>query len=174
MIYKWGSRRPTGVAAQIVGERLEKIKKRNKDALTPTVVVKDARNPESPIHPCFEWDDSVAAEKWRLDQAAEIMRSIVVIQDGESETTEPRHVYIGIGTPDTGSRYATSVEVMSDDDLRSQVIRQTMAQLVGIRKRMDWLNELASVWKAVDQGKRRSASPTMALSDSPPAAPRSP
>lgn len=42
--------------------------------ITPEAVVEDARDPESPLHDEFEWDDSVAAEKYRLEQARRLLR----------------------------------------------------------------------------------------------------
>jgi hypothetical protein len=43
--------------------------------LTPTLVVQEARNEESPLHKEFTWDDSTAAVQWREQQAREIIRS---------------------------------------------------------------------------------------------------
>ena len=31
--------------------------------------IKDAKNINSPIHDCFEWDDTKAGHQWRLQQA---------------------------------------------------------------------------------------------------------
>jgi len=44
--------------------------------LTRQGVLDDARDEDSPLHPCFEWDDGIAAEKYRLDQAGQIIRSV--------------------------------------------------------------------------------------------------
>lgn len=47
-------------------------------------VVDAARDPDSPIHSCFEWDDSVCGEEYRLIQARDLIRRVkleVVIED---------------------------------------------------------------------------------------------
>jgi len=44
--------------------------------LYPADVVNAARSPSSPLHPYFDWDDSSAAEKYRLDQARALIRSV--------------------------------------------------------------------------------------------------
>jgi hypothetical protein len=40
-----------------------------KGRITAHAVLDAARPESSPIHDCFDWDDSEAAEKWRLEQA---------------------------------------------------------------------------------------------------------
>lgn len=42
--------------------------------LTPRTVLEDARNPESPLHHRFTWDNDEAAERWRLQEAARLLR----------------------------------------------------------------------------------------------------
>jgi hypothetical protein len=58
--------------AQAIGERLMEITEENSGRLRPDDVVEDARDPRSPMHPHFEWDNNVAADKHRLNQAREI------------------------------------------------------------------------------------------------------
>ena len=64
--------------AEILGPYIEKMAKKNKSLLTPYDLVNDARNPDSPLHGHFEWNDAVAAEKFRVTQARKILRSIVI------------------------------------------------------------------------------------------------
>lgn len=37
--------------------------------ITPEQVLEKARDEQSELHKCFEWNDSIAAEKYRLQQA---------------------------------------------------------------------------------------------------------
>ena len=49
-------------------------------------IVAFARNRKTELHKCFEWNDTKAAEKYRLNQAGEIQRSIILVsvnQKGE-------------------------------------------------------------------------------------------
>lgn len=46
--------------------------------LTPEEVIRLARSPESILHPLFEWDDSVAARKYRVDQARTLISSFEI------------------------------------------------------------------------------------------------
>lgn len=58
--------------------------------LTPALVVKAARNPKSPLHSAFEWDDSKAGEMYRLEQA----RSLIANVRAKITTTEHKYGYV--------------------------------------------------------------------------------
>lgn len=59
-------------------------------ALTPSVVVDEARNPESPLHHRFVWDDSEAAEAYRRVQAAHLIRSVHITLVAEPDKPAQR------------------------------------------------------------------------------------
>jgi len=50
-----------GIDAQTAGSELDRIRQRD-GTIIPAVVVDEARPEEAPLHPAFEWRDSVAAE----------------------------------------------------------------------------------------------------------------
>lgn len=52
--------------------------------LLPQDVLNAARNPESPIHECFEWNDCLAAESFRLDQARDLIRRVRIEVEHEA------------------------------------------------------------------------------------------
>lgn len=43
--------------------------------LTPEIVLNDARRKSSPLHYEFDWDDSTAAHRWRIEQARKLIVS---------------------------------------------------------------------------------------------------
>lgn len=53
-------------------------------ALTPKGVLESARKKSSPLHKYFEWEDSKAAEKYRLEQAYRLisMTKFLVVLEG--------------------------------------------------------------------------------------------
>jgi hypothetical protein len=59
----------------VVTDALKKIETRT-GKLSPIAVIEAAREPDSPLHGYFEWDDSKAAEQYRLDQARCLIRSV--------------------------------------------------------------------------------------------------
>lgn len=47
--------------------------------LTPQIVLDVARDPGHPLHGRFEWRDDVAAERYRVEQARQLIRSVRVV-----------------------------------------------------------------------------------------------
>ena len=97
------------VGADVVGEELERIRAKT-GQLIPDDVVKAARPKKSPIHTAFEWDDTVASEKYRVHQARNLIRAVrVVIEDESGESvSHPQFVNINRGH---GEQYYQSTEV---------------------------------------------------------------
>ena len=122
----------------------------------PSDVVNQARSPSSALHSHFEWDDSIAGEKFRLAQAGQLIRqwkgTILRIED------ENRVVAVSVRAvqsprinrrEDEGS-YEKVESIMADDDKRDSMIATVKTELRAIRKRHAELTELASVWAAID------------------------
>lgn len=73
------------VSSKTVRDELLKLQD-NRGRITPQAVVDEASNPKHPLHNLFEWDDTEAARKYRLDQARELIRSVdVVIRNTKHE-----------------------------------------------------------------------------------------
>ena len=66
----------SGLSAQAV-ERVRQIYASGRTGL-PAAVLEDAREPTSPLHGYFEWDDGAAAEAYRLNQAGQVVRRVMV------------------------------------------------------------------------------------------------
>ncbi len=65
--------------AQVYGERLEYISKNNKGKIEASSVVEDGKNNLSPFHNYFEWDNKIASEKYRLQQARNLINHIIEV-----------------------------------------------------------------------------------------------
>lgn len=113
--------------AQALGETLEKIGHSAK----PEQLVDAARPKSSPIHSLFEWDDTAAAERYRLWQARNHINHlevIVITNEGDRSTKAFHSVVVQSG--DTRERSYYSVEaVVEDEELNAQVIRKALAEL---------------------------------------------
>ncbi len=149
MVYKWkdGARVVKGLKAQIVGERIEQLAGAN-NRLTARVVLDDARSEDSPLHVAFEWDDTKAAEEYRLEQAANLMRCVVVRI--HPEDTELTRAYINVGR-DEDRRYEPVIRVLSDETLRREMLASAMAELRAFKKKWAHLNELAQIFEKMDE-----------------------
>ena len=75
--YSWRPGSRIRIDADKAGRELAHIE-RQEGELTPASVLEQARSSNSALHDHFEWDDSAAAEQYRIGQAGELIRSIVV------------------------------------------------------------------------------------------------
>lgn len=71
--------------AQEIGDALARISAANGDRLRPEDIVEAARDPASPLHPFFEWDDQIAAEKYRVERARFLLRHIEMRVDATND-----------------------------------------------------------------------------------------
>lgn len=102
------------------------IREEHGNKLTPEIVLDVARDPLHPLHSRFEWDDSIAAEAYRRDQAQELIRKVHVVYQEAEDDGPPRlgRAFIAIPTPD-GYVY-DPVEEVAEDPIRRQVALNDM------------------------------------------------
>ena len=98
-------------------------------ALTPQIVLDEARDPSHPLHHRFEWDDSLAAEKYRLLQAQKLLQVRYRQETGNGErdlrafvVTRPEPEPNAVEAP--SSEYTPIEEVAVDPIARAILLNQ--------------------------------------------------
>lgn len=135
---------------KIIGEHLALLAEQHKRELTPQDVLDDARNPNSPLHQFFEWDDNAAAEQHRLEQARGLIRSVVAIYVREDKPAVRTRAFVHV--PDPGApHYRTADHAMSQERTRKMVLQRALRELQAWRKRYRDLQEFAAVFAAADE-----------------------
>ena len=81
--------------------------------LTPAVVVDEARPKRHPLHRFFEWDDKVAGEEYRKEQARDLIRSVKIVRVREDATISRARAYLSVKDTE-GFAYRPTDEVLSD------------------------------------------------------------
>lgn len=117
------------------------------DKATPQQLLDYAKNNEnSELHKCFEWDDSIAAEKYRLEQARKILIFIVRVP-ANKEKPPIREYQI------TTERctYQPTRAFLSNQDEYEELLKRAYAELVAFKKKYKMLSELEEVFKAIDE-----------------------
>lgn len=133
-----------------VRTELDGIAERNGGLLKPEDVVEFARtNKQSELHGRFEWDDTKAAHAHRLEQARGIIRVFVEVIP---HTQTSYRAYVSL-EPDrhSGEGYRRTVQVMSNEEHRQQLLLQAIKRLNGMRREYAILTELAEVFQALDR-----------------------
>lgn len=156
--YEWkeGARFQPGALtdARQVGDHLELLRQEYKGELTPKDVVDDARNPNSPLHSHFEWDDGEAAEAYRLSQARNLIRSVVAIYTSPDRPAQRVRAYVSI--PEPGApHYRATEHAMSQTKTRDMVLQRAWSELQAWRRRYAELKEFADLVEVIDRMARK-------------------
>lgn len=139
----------SGVPAALIAETVEQIE-REQGVCHPAALVEAARPADSPLHPLFEWDDSEAARRYRVEQARRVIRTLrVTVLD--KRASGPAFVHVRRVTPEgVQDGYVTTARALLGPD-RPGVLKDALSQLNGLRRRYEALEELADVWNALDR-----------------------
>ena len=111
-------------------------------------IVDFAKNPSTDLHAHFEWNDSVGGHLHRLEQARHLLRIWVVKED--DDPVEHR-VYVSLGSERGSYTYRKLVEVLSDEDMRGQLLEDALRELRSFQQKYRRLKELAVVFSAIDR-----------------------
>lgn len=156
--FSWRQGYSYRVSAEVVGEALENIEQRDGE-VTSRSFLDYSRPEESETHSMFEWDDSVAAEKYRLKQAACIINQLEVRLVCEGAPAEDKRVEIVPAfvnaqrktAPMTSARFVNVVSAMDNDETRDHVLHNALRELRAFRDKYRTVSQFASLFKAVDE-----------------------
>jgi len=106
--------------AHIVGEEIEKLMKSRGGEIQPAELVKEAKKKTSKLHQHFDWDNGSAAQKFRLQQARQLIANVVEVTMIKNEKIEHRsfynvknakqkRVYVNVQTTISKPKYVTQV-----------------------------------------------------------------
>ena len=136
------------IKAQIVGEHFEQLEKQQ-GCITPNIVLESARSENSVIHSCFEWNDGIAAEKYRESQAGSLIRNLTVkMITPDVEQTEPVRAYVNI-KQSSSSEFISIHNVLKDEYLAQKMLEQAKSELNAFAKKYSTLQELSKVFDAI-------------------------
>ena len=115
-------------------------------------LVEHARDVNSVLHHDFEWDDTIAAHKQRVETEKKIKRSLVYVCRRESDQPEEAkvvRVFSSVKRTDedgyTTRFYLNTVDAMKDPVYREQIIANAQRELQQFHNKYHSLLELADV-----------------------------
>jgi hypothetical protein len=121
--------------------------------LDPVAVVEAARPESSPLHDRFTWDDSEAAHQFRLIEARKLIQVCVELLPGAAD---PSPVWVSLRQDRPhGGGYRRMVTVLSDEDLRAQLLDDALEAMEYFQQKYGALKELARVFDEMKKVKRK-------------------
>lgn len=133
-----------------------------KGILRAVDVVDYARDPETALHNSFQWDDTEAGKQWRLAQARNIIRVHVTIV---GEPAQAVRAWVSL-VPDRrqgAGGYRSIVDVMSDTQMRHQLLEQARQDFRMWQRKYQALRELEPVFAAMQEVEHAVDAPVMML-----------
>lgn len=110
---------------QAIRIELEQIQARANGLLRPADVVRYAREqPNSALHQSFEWDDSIAAEKYRIIRARELIQVHVLLPNRPDVKPVRAFCSLPEDRQRPGGGYRKLEQVLSDEQMRASLARQ--------------------------------------------------
>lgn len=127
-----------GADAQLIADEISAIG----EAPTAADIVDAARNERSELHKCFEWDDSVAAERWRRKQARDIVHHLVFIE--EQIPTDRPEIRIRY-TEGANNGYKETKKIVRNQDAYKILLSRAYAELRAFKAKYNMLSELQEI-----------------------------
>lgn len=127
---------------QKIGEALAVVAQKNNGRLTPDAVVEAARESRSVLHRHFEWDNKIAAEAYRLDQARSLVRAIHC-ENADIDSGVSR-AFLSIKDKE-GTSYRSIDEVLASHDLQQRVLAQAERDLIAFESRYRDLEDICAL-----------------------------
>ena len=118
------------------------------------MVIEEAKHKTSVLHGAFEWDDSKAAHEWRLHSARHLMRSVEIVSTSAEGDTRSLPAFVFVKT-DEGPRYETIAKVLSDDELRIQVLNKALKEFEQWQQRYKEYEEFLNVFETFGKTRKK-------------------
>lgn len=114
------------------------------EQITPKAILDFARDENSELHKCFEWDNDLAAEKYRTIQAGNVIRMLYI--EPKSEDTPP--VRVLSRTSDTV--YHPTRTFLKNHNEYEDLLKRALSELESFRLKYKTLSELEQVFEQID------------------------
>jgi hypothetical protein len=151
MQYKWRFEENTfPVDPQTIGETLEELNSASGGKTRPQQIVDASRPPDAPLHKCFTWNDSKAAELWRCKEAERLSVSVTTVDAPRRQAktfdcppvkkvrTEPPAFTT---LQDTEGTYIAAT-IKSRTELIREAVNSALDKLVAAREKLEPYREL--------------------------------
>lgn len=134
-----------GIAPQKVADEIMELG----DSVSPDQIVNRARDENSELHKCFEWNDEKAAEKYRIVQARQIVRHLVIEEKPPEESERAKAPLRFFVQTKNGDGYKPVEWVLKREDEYRQLLMQAMAELHAFKEKYHRLSELQEIFDLI-------------------------
>lgn len=132
------------VSAQKVYDEIASIG----ESATPEQIVERATDEASELHKCFTWDDSIAAQNWRKQEARNIRYFLRVVDESKPDAPQ-YHAFYFTGGADG---YKTAARTFTMPDEYEALLKRAKAELIAFSKKYKMLkDDLGEILELIEQ-----------------------
>lgn len=146
-MYKWKIEGIWKQDANLVGKELEVLA--NENNLTPEAVLNIAKDENSSLHNLFEWNDEIAAEKYRLSQARQIIQQIVVVNNHPN--AEAREIRAFVTESKNNGHYQLITTVIEDPITYEVLLKRAKLELQAFKDKYKSIVEFKELFSEIDK-----------------------
>ncbi len=114
------------------------------EQITPKAILDFARDENSELHKCFEWDNDSAAEKYRTIQAGNVIRMLYIVP----KNADAPPVRVLSRTSDTV--YQPTRTFVKNQNEYEDLLKRALSELESFRLKYKTLSELEQVFEQID------------------------
>ena len=152
-VWKAGAQFPVSAefAANVIRDLQRSL---NKDAISAKELLDASRDDGAPLHNCFEWDNDIAAEKYRVYQARHIINSIEIVYvkaDTPEHLSRSRYfVNTAPNAPKVQGQFVSVDVAFTNENYRNAVLKDALRELRAFQIKYSRYQELSGVFKAIE------------------------
>lgn len=146
----------TATIKPTAAEAIKNLASKHDGEITPEIVVEEARKKRSPLHSFFVWDDSEAAEKYRLVQAQYLIRRIKVNYEVSECKSIRVRAYVNVrgdqpgDEPSTNGFYVPIEKALTVESYRDQLLSQCRRDVRAFQQKYSSLIEAKAIIDAIN------------------------
>ena len=146
MVYEWKTASYIKADANIAGKQCEELEKTV--GLTPKNLLDANRAENAPLHSEFEWNDGIAAEKYRENQARHIIACLCVrAETTTGEQSEPVRAFLK--TEPESEDQSLNV-ILQSADSHSAMLAMALKELKAFQNKYKMLSELKPLFDVME------------------------
>ena len=142
--YQWSEGFQPKLDANVVGGVVEQIEDEYGE-VTKERFLEKSRPEDSVTHCLFEWDDSKAAEKYRLHQARTTIGCLRVVYATRTNDEAPVKAFVNVSEFSDKASYRNVEVVLNDENTREAYLNRIQHELNAFIKRNQNVVELADM-----------------------------
>lgn len=164
--YSWKPGYSYKVSASTVGNALKKIEE-EEGTVSAKGFLEYSRSEDSETHSMFEWRDDVAAEKYRLSQAGQIINQLAIeivytddptpknvnvkLEDESKKQIVSAYVNVVPKSTKASASFVNTLSALESEEFKEQVLANALSELRAFRHKYGTLKEVASIVSEIEK-----------------------